>query len=109
MRIDVFRRNWHRTLERLGIVWAGPPHSICHIKPTVELATGEKTCEKAGVRGRRARPESVERYTKSHWLTRHLAALPDTVHLAGVEFWAAPAEAGIDTTNAARADERHLT
>eukprot|EP00972_Heterocapsa_arctica_P104018 15330132-Heterocapsa_arctica.AAC.1 len=39
------RQSWHRTMRRLGLSFAGPPHAIRHSGPSEDIARGRACLE----------------------------------------------------------------
>ena len=77
---EELRRVWHRVLRRLGLPFAGPPHSLRHSGPSEDLAQKRSTLENVRRRGRWKTLDSVQRYTKTFALTRFRARIPEETH-----------------------------
>ena len=73
---DAFRAVWRRSLDELGLSWVGPPHTLRHSGPSADVASGRRSLEEIRRRGRWLQMKSVQRYSKAHALTMHLARLP---------------------------------
>jgi hypothetical protein len=74
---EKFRQSWHRTMRRLGLSFAGPPHAIRHSGPSEDLARQRCSLEDVRRRGRWKGMDSVQRYTKTFALTRFRAKVPE--------------------------------
>jgi hypothetical protein len=70
------RQSWHRTMRRLGLSFAGPPHAIRHSGPSEDIARGRACLEEVRRRGRWKGLDSVQRYTKTFALTRFRSKVP---------------------------------
>jgi hypothetical protein len=74
---EKLRQCWHRTMRRLGLSFAGPPHAIRHSGPSEDLARQRCSLEEVRRRGRWKGMDSVQRYTKTFALTRFRAKVPE--------------------------------
>ena len=85
-----FRATWWRALRMMNLEWCGPPHNLRHSGAADYVAAGYGL-EQCRRRGRWLSPNSVQRYTKLHFLVRHRARLSEDVRLSGELFWSNPA------------------
>ena len=80
-------------MAALGLSWVGPPHTLRHSGASRDVATKAKSLEEVRRRGRWSQPKSVQRYTKTHLLTQHLAQVPKSITVHGREITEDPVKA----------------
>ena len=64
----------------------GPPHTLRHVGPSADAASGYRGLDKIKVRGRWQAKTSVLRYAKSHTLVAAAAILPEALRKKGAAF-----------------------
>ena len=70
------RKAWAKVVVVLGILFAGPLHSLRHTGPSNDIAKGRIGLEGARRRGRWLMLSSVQRYSKTFALVRYRARTP---------------------------------
>ena len=70
------RKVWLRSQQRLGFRKLHPLHALRHTKPSADARSGRRTLEEIRRRGRWSQIKSVQRYSRGHAVTMHLASLP---------------------------------
>eukprot|EP00974_Lingulodinium_polyedra_P130318 11213401-Lingulodinium_polyedra.AAC.1 len=76
----------------MGLTDVGPPHSLRHSRPALEVASGTKTLEEVRRRGRWVSLKSVQRYTKAFHLVKARALVPPGLRERGMQLLGDPAK-----------------
>lgn len=76
------RKIWAQTQETLQLDRVHPLHSLRHTKPSADARSKRRTLEEIRRRGRWNQLKSVQRYSRGHAVTMHLAALPGPARLS---------------------------